>query len=92
VQAYLAHCLPGSSGAGVAPPPPAWCSSRLPSVYGFIQREYWDVGLLRFFRDPGRVRPLLLLLLRLYDCHLSLLLTWGSVVSKYNSRSSMQQC
>lgn len=34
---------------------PPWCSSRLPSVYGYIQREYWDVGLLRFYQDPSRV-------------------------------------
>jgi Gpi18-like mannosyltransferase len=35
---------------------PAWCAARWPSVYGFIQGEYWDVGLLRFYRDPARVR------------------------------------
>lgn len=36
-------------------PLPEWCSARLPSVYSYIQGRYWDVGLLRFYRDPRRV-------------------------------------
>ena len=50
VHAYLAHC------AGAGNDAPRWCTARLPSVYGFIQKQYWDVGLLRFYRDPARVR------------------------------------
>lgn len=50
-QAYWTHC-----GAAAASPLPPWCSARVASVYAFIQREYWDVGLLRFYRDPRRVR------------------------------------
>lgn len=72
VQAYRALCLAdplagatailpagelaAAAAAAAAGEHPAWCSGRLPSVYGFIQSEYWDVGLLRFYRDPARVR------------------------------------
>ncbi|KAL4444210.1 hypothetical protein ABPG75_011947 [Micractinium tetrahymenae] len=53
--AYLAHC-----GASAAAPPPPWCSARLPSVYAFIQKEYWDVGWLRFYQGPRRL-PMVLM-------------------------------
>jgi phosphatidylinositol glycan class V len=36
-------------------PQPPWCGWRPPSVYAYIQREYWDVGFLRFYSDPARV-------------------------------------
>lgn len=36
--------------------PPEWCSAAIPSIYSYIQRRYWGVGLLRFYRDPRRVR------------------------------------
>ncbi|GIL75979.1 hypothetical protein Vretifemale_5662 [Volvox reticuliferus] len=29
--------------------PRPWCASRLPYVYGFIQSEYWNVGLFRYW-------------------------------------------
>ncbi|PSC76827.1 GPI mannosyltransferase 2 isoform A [Micractinium conductrix] len=54
VHAYLAHC------AGAGNDAPRWCTARLPSVYGFIQKQYWDVGLLRFYRDPARL-PMVLM-------------------------------
>ena len=29
---------------------PDWCASRLPYLYGHVQRKYWNVGLLRFYQ------------------------------------------
>ncbi len=26
-----------------------WCSSMVPYIYGYVQRHYWNVGLLRYF-------------------------------------------
>ncbi|KAL9939792.1 hypothetical protein V8E36_001609 [Tilletia maclaganii] len=27
----------------------AWCASHIPSIYSFVQREYWNVGFLRYW-------------------------------------------
>ncbi|KDN49607.1 glycosyltransferase family 76 protein [Tilletiaria anomala UBC 951] len=29
--------------------PRPWCDGKLPLVYSFVQRDYWDVGLLRYW-------------------------------------------
>ncbi|CBZ53861.1 Phosphatidylinositol glycan class V, related [Neospora caninum Liverpool] len=31
-------------------PVPQWCQARIPNIYPWIQREYWDVYFLGFFR------------------------------------------
>ncbi len=36
--------------AGVLSEAPAWCGDPLPYLYGHVQRQYWDVGFLRYFR------------------------------------------
>ncbi|KAK1441917.1 gpi mannosyltransferase 2 like protein [Babesia gibsoni] len=36
-----------------------WCSFKVPRVYGFVQKEYWDVGFLWVLRDPLRLHVFL---------------------------------
>lgn len=50
--------VPDDAG-GAAPP---WCDQAWPwwpSVYGYVQREYWNVGLLRYWHagQVGEGRP-----------------------------------
>ncbi len=28
---------------------PSWCDAALPSIYGYVQQKYWDVGFLNFY-------------------------------------------
>ncbi|KAI0382289.1 glycosyltransferase family 76 protein [Hypomontagnella monticulosa] len=52
--AYMTFCsVP--SGSGLRP----WCTSRLPTIYTFVQERYWNVGFLRYW-TPGNI-PLFLL-------------------------------
>ncbi|CZS74683.1 unnamed protein product [Fusarium graminearum] len=37
----------------------AWCGHRIPSIYTFVQAEYWDVGFLKYW-TPNQI-PLFLL-------------------------------
>ncbi|WVQ62252.1 uncharacterized protein L199_000391 [Kwoniella botswanensis] len=30
-----------------------WCGSRLPFVYGFVQKEYWNIGFLNYWTIPN---------------------------------------
>ncbi|KAH8666860.1 GPI mannosyltransferase 2 [Xylariales sp. PMI_506] len=46
--AYQVFC----SGTSVTGPRP-WCSKRLPSIYTFVQEEYWNVGFLRYWTLPN---------------------------------------
>ncbi|KIO23823.1 glycosyltransferase family 76 protein [Tulasnella calospora MUT 4182] len=48
---------------------PPWCSAKpLPLIYGYVQKEYWDVGFLRYWR-PSQIpnflfaAPVMILLL-----------------------------
>jgi len=43
--AWLRFCVEGLGGASRP-----WCSDTLPFVYGFVQREYWGLGPLAFWR------------------------------------------
>ena len=36
-------------------PPRPWCSNKLPYLYGFVQSEYWGLGMFRYWR-PEQVR------------------------------------
>jgi hypothetical protein len=27
-----------------------WCQERVPNLYAFVQREYWGVGLFRYYQ------------------------------------------
>ncbi|GAB4818500.1 hypothetical protein N2152v2_005546 [Parachlorella kessleri] len=46
---YLTFC------SSSAVEPPAWCTDRFPSLYGYVQRRYWGVGFLQFYKDPARL-------------------------------------
>ncbi|KDD73457.1 PIG-V mannosyltransferase, partial [Helicosporidium sp. ATCC 50920] len=49
-HAWLSFC----SSSALSFPPPAWCARAVPSVYADVQRRYWDVGFLRFYRKLVR--------------------------------------
>ncbi|KAL6770231.1 PIGV1 [Auxenochlorella protothecoides x Auxenochlorella symbiontica] len=51
VRGYLTYC---GVGRDAALQPPPWCQSTLPSLYGYVQRQYWDVGFLRFYSKLDR--------------------------------------
>ena len=34
---------------------PSWCNAALPSIYGYIQQRYWDVGFLNFYQKLIRL-------------------------------------
>jgi phosphatidylinositol glycan class V len=46
-RGYVTYCLAPAHAAAR----PTWCAARLPSLYAHVQRKYWDVGLLRFYRN-----------------------------------------
>ncbi|KFM25627.1 GPI mannosyltransferase 2 [Auxenochlorella protothecoides] len=51
MRGYLTYC---GVGRDAALQPPPWCQSTLPSLYGYVQRQYWDVGFLRFYSKLDR--------------------------------------
>ena len=58
-HAVTASCSPGGSSLSrdTCALRPAWCSERLPYLYGHVQSAYWDVGFLRSYR-PSQARCL----------------------------------
>lgn len=34
---------------------PPWCNATMPSIYGYIQNKYWDVGFLNFYEKLIRL-------------------------------------
>ena len=58
VYAYKTYCTltpPPSGDAAAAAMLPSWCLQTVPSIYGYVQATYWDVGFLRFYRHINRV-------------------------------------
>ncbi|KAI0344640.1 mannosyltransferase [Trametopsis cervina] len=49
--AYRAFCMHGEH--------PSWCSYRVPSIYGYVQDRYWNVGFLRYW-TPAQLPNILL--------------------------------
>jgi phosphatidylinositol glycan class V len=47
---WLAFCRQASVGDR-----PLWCEGAIPSIYGYIQQEYWDVGFLNFYQKLIRL-------------------------------------
>ncbi|KAF1998305.1 glycosyltransferase family 76 protein [Amniculicola lignicola CBS 123094] len=43
--AYKEYCGLGPSGSGWRP----WCERRIPSIYSWVQSQYWNVGFLRYW-------------------------------------------
>ncbi len=53
---FETYCKSNSGGSGSGgSSPPVWCSNSVPSLYGYVQKAYWDVGFLRFYRYLNRV-------------------------------------
>ena len=55
VYGYRQFCLGSPAGSK----PPAWCSARLPYLYGHVQKHYWGVGFLRYFSLKQAGYPLI---------------------------------
>ncbi|KAH6887587.1 GPI mannosyltransferase 2 [Thelonectria olida] len=53
--AYMRYCMPDVPEAELRP----WCTRTIPSIYTFVQEEYWNVGFLRYW-TPNQI-PLFLL-------------------------------
>ncbi|KAH7161534.1 GPI mannosyltransferase 2 [Dactylonectria macrodidyma] len=53
--AWVRYCGVDSPGAELRP----WCSRLIPSIYTFVQEEYWNVGFLKYW-TPNQI-PLFLL-------------------------------
>lgn len=51
MQAYgwFAFCRPGREDN------PGWCDAAVPSIYGYVQHKYWDVGFLNFYEKLIRL-------------------------------------
>ncbi|OCF31134.1 hypothetical protein I317_07883 [Kwoniella heveanensis CBS 569] len=45
--AYESFCGSAAKSEGVEPRP--WCASKVPFVYGFVQAEYWNIGLFNYW-------------------------------------------
>lgn len=45
---YISFCRQGHES-------PEWCDSGLPSIYGYVQNKYWEVGFLNFYEKLVRL-------------------------------------
>ena len=50
IHGWRAFCLNKAADSR-----PVWCDTQLPSIYGFVQAEYWNVGFLNFYQKLNRV-------------------------------------
>ncbi|KAG9042791.1 ER membrane glycoprotein subunit of the GPI transamidase complex-like protein [Tulasnella sp. UAMH 9824] len=51
IHGYYTFCTAPSFGRSSTPDYPPWCSAKpFPLIYGYVQKEYWDVGFLRYWR------------------------------------------
>ncbi|RBR17191.1 uncharacterized protein FIESC28_06693 [Fusarium coffeatum] len=55
VLAWMRYC----NGESIDGEQRSWCGHRIPSIYTFVQEEYWDVGFLKYW-TPNQI-PLFLL-------------------------------
>ncbi|WVF70592.1 hypothetical protein IAT40_005384 [Kwoniella sp. CBS 6097] len=55
--AYESFCSPSARSLGAEKRP--WCESRLPFIYGFVQAEYWNIGLFNYL-TPAQLPNILL--------------------------------
>ena len=59
-MAYDNFCRSSSlQDVGLNPHDTEYCQKTLPSMYGYVQEKYWDVGFLRFYRKLDRVSSIL---------------------------------
>jgi GPI mannosyltransferase 2 len=59
-RAYRWYCT-AASETTLFEPRPAFCFATVPSMYGYVQARYWDVGFLTFYKKLDRVGCMLLL-------------------------------
>ncbi|KAG8910533.1 ER membrane glycoprotein subunit of the GPI transamidase complex-like protein [Tulasnella sp. 417] len=53
VHGYYTFCTVESFGRSSTPDYPPWCSAKpFPLIYSYVQKEYWDVGFLRYWTPP----------------------------------------
>ncbi|KAL4268204.1 GPI mannosyltransferase 2 [Pleurotus pulmonarius] len=87
-NAFLAFCLTPDIS------PPEWCSRTIPSIYGYVQAKYWNVGLFKYWTPqqlPNFILPapaLLLLFSFTYWYLRDLHLHWRAAMEQPSSASS----
>lgn len=68
IYGYLSFCGQGDQN-------PAWCDSTLPSIYGYVQHTYWDVGFLNFYEKLIRL-PFVVQSLPVISLSVAICWTW----------------
>jgi GPI mannosyltransferase 2 len=51
VSGFIGHLAYGyDQYCNIPNPTRPWCNSRIPNLYSFVQKEYWNVGLFNYFQ------------------------------------------
>jgi len=74
----------GNFCGGNAEDIPPWCSGILPNVYSYIQKEYWDVGFMKYWQlkqIPNFILPFPILAICFISLYRLTKTSWKSILS-----------